>query len=61
MPLMFRHNHECDVKLWFGELALDGFEQNVFNDYIMEPALFDSYDDFVNHSWPLFVEDNAYS
>ncbi len=58
---VFRHNHECDAKLWFGELALDGFEQFIFNDEIMEPVLFNAYDDFINHAWPEFVEDNSYS
>ena len=53
--LAFRHR-----KLWFGELALDGFEQYIFNDEIMMPPLFDSYDDFVDHSWPEFVQDNSY-
>ena len=24
--LAFRHNRECDSKLWFGEIALNGFE-----------------------------------
>ena len=61
MSVLYRHNHECDTKLWFGEVALDGFEEDIFNDDIMAPPLFDSYDDFVNHSWPAFVEDNSYS
>ena len=61
MPVMLRHNHECDAKLWFGEIALNGFEENIFTDDIMGPPLFDAYDDFINHSWPLFVEDNSYS
>ena len=30
--LAFRHNRECDSKLWFGEMALNGFEQYIFND-----------------------------
>ena len=58
--LAFKHNRECDSKLWFGELALNGFEQFVLNDEIMLPSLFDSYDDFVEHSWPEFVQDNSY-
>lgn len=58
--LAFRHNRECDSKLWFGELALNGFEQYIFNDDIMMPSLFDAYDDFVEHSWPEFVEDNSF-
>lgn len=58
--LMFTHNRECDNKLWFGELALEGFEQYVFNDYIVEPALFDSYDDFINSDWSSFVSDSAF-
>ena len=53
--MLFRHNHECDKKLWFGEIALGGFEQYIFNDEIMVPPLFD------NHAWPVFVEDNSYS
>lgn len=61
MSLLYRRNHECDNKLWFGEVALDGFEQDIFNDEIMIPPLFDSYDDFVNHAWPEFVEDGSYS
>ncbi len=58
--LAFRHNRECDSKLWFGELALNGFEQYIFNDEIMMPTLFDTYDDFVEHSWPEFVQDNSF-
>ena len=61
MSMLFRHNHECDKKMWFGEIALGGFEQFIFNDDIMIPPLFDAYDDFVNHSWPVFVEDSSYS
>ena len=61
MSLLYRRNHECDTKLWFGEVALDGFEEFIFNDEIMIPPLFDSYDDFVNHAWPEFVEDGSYS
>lgn len=58
--LKFSHNRECDNKLWFGEIALNGFEQYILTDDIMIPPLFDSYDDFVEHSWPEFVEDNSY-
>ena len=58
--LMFSHNRDCDNKLWFGEIALNGFERFIFNDEIMIPPLFDSYDDFVNHDWPEFVEDNSF-
>ena len=58
--LMFSHNRDCDSHLWFGELALNGFEQFVLNDNIVMPHLFDAYDDFVNHSWAEFVEDNSF-
>ena len=51
MPGVLKHNRECD----------NGFEQYIFNDDIMDPVLFDSYDDFIIHSWPVFVEDNSYS
>ncbi len=61
MPLVFKHNRECDANMWFGELALNGFEHFVFNDEIMEPPMFDTYDDFINHAWPVFVEDNSFS
>lgn len=61
MSVLYRRNHECDTKLWFGEVALDGFEEFIFNDEIMIPPLFDAYDDFVNHAWPEFVEDGSYS
>ena len=60
MMLAFRHNRECDSKLWFGEIALNGFEQFIFNDEIMMPPIFDAYDDFIDHSWPEFVQDNSY-
>lgn len=59
--LMFSHNHECDNKLWFGEVALDGFERFVFIDETMEPQLFDAYDDFIKHDWYEFVEDSSFS
>ncbi|MBQ6776399.1 MAG: hypothetical protein IJP53_08080 [Synergistaceae bacterium] len=58
--LMFSHNRDCDNKLWFGELALNGFERFIFNDETMMPPLFDTYDDFVNHDWAEFVEDNSF-
>ena len=61
MSNLYRHNGQCTTNLWFGEVALDGFEQYIFNDDIMDPALFDAYDDFIDHSWPLFVEDNSFS
>ena len=57
---MFSHNRECDNKLWFGELALNGFERFIFHDETMMPPLFDSYDDFIIHDWPEFVEDNSF-
>lgn len=57
---VFKHNGNCDAKLWFGEVALKGFEETIFNDYIMMPPLFEAYDDFVSHTWPEFVEDNSY-
>lgn len=58
---MLKHNHACDTNLWFGEIALNGFEENIFTEDIMGPPLFDAYDDFINHGWPLFVEDSSYS
>ena len=58
--LMFSHNRNCDDKLWFGELALNGFERFVFNDETMQPPIFDTYDNFINHDWPEFVEDNSF-
>ena len=58
--LAFKHNRECDNKLWFGEIALNGFEQYILTDDIMMPSLFDSYDDFVDHTWPEFVQDNSF-
>lgn len=58
--LTFSHNRNCDNKLWFGELALNEFEQFIFNDDIISPPLFDEYDDFVNHAWPEFVEGNSF-
>ena len=60
MTLKFSHNIDCDNKLWFGEVALNDFEQYILTDDIMIPPLFDSYNDFVEHSWPEFVEDNSY-
>ncbi|MBR2209186.1 MAG: hypothetical protein IJ859_10310 [Synergistaceae bacterium] len=58
--LMFSHNQNCDNKLWFGSVALDGFERFVFIDETMQPSLFDSYDDFINHDWYEFVEDCSF-
>lgn len=57
---IFSHNRECDNNLWFGEVALEGFEENIFNDDIMQPPLFDFYDDFINHSWSDFVADESF-
>ena len=59
--MLMTHNRECDVNLWFGEVALDGFEEFVFTDEIMIPPLFDAYDDFIGHGWSEFVEDNSFS
>ena len=59
--MLLSHNRECDHKLWFGEIALNGFEQFVFTDEIMIPPLFDSYTDFIDNAWPEFVEDNSFS
>ena len=61
MPLKFSHNRDCDNKLWLGEVALNNFEQYILTDDIMFPPLFDSYNNFVEHSWPDFVEDSLYS
>ena len=58
--LTFSHNRECDNKLWFGSLALDGFEKFVFVDDTMDPPLFDSYDNFINHDWYEFIEDSSF-
>ena len=58
--LMFSHNRDCDNKLWFGELALNEFEENVFHDDILIPPLFDKYDDFVNNAWPDFIADSSF-
>ena len=58
--LMFSHNHNCDNKLWFGSVALGGFERFVFIDETMQPALFDSYDDFIDHDWYDFIEDSSF-
>ncbi len=58
--LKFTRNRECDNKLWLGEIALNGFEEYILTDEIMIPPLFDSYSDFVEHSWPDFVEDSIY-
>lgn len=59
--MLLTHNRECDNNLWFGEQALNGFEEFVLNDDIMMPPLFDSYEDFIDHTWPSFVVDNSYS
>lgn len=58
--LKFSHNRYCDNKLWFGEIALNQFEEYIMTDDIMLPPLFDAYSDFVEHSWPEFVEDNSF-
>ncbi len=55
------HNRRCDEKLWFGELSLNQFERYVLNDDIMQPHLFDSYDEVITHMWPSFIIDNSFS
>ena len=57
---MFSRNRDSSNKLWFGEVALDGFERFVFIDETMEPPLFDTYDNFIEHDWFEFVEDSAF-
>ena len=59
--LMFAHNHECDARHWLGEVALDDFEEFILTDDIIEPAVFDSYDDFIDHNWSDFVSENAFA
>ncbi len=61
MALKISHNIECDNKLWLGEVALNDFEEYILTDDIMIPPLFDSYSDFIEHSWSDFVEDSLYS
>ena len=59
--LMFSHNHECDAKHWFGEVALKGFEEYILSDDIIEPVVFNSYEDFIDHSWSDFISDSAFN
>ncbi len=55
------HNRGCDARHWFGELSLNKFEQYVLNDDIMQPPLFDAYDEVITHSWSAFIIDNSFS
>ncbi|MBQ9595862.1 MAG: hypothetical protein IJR35_08395 [Synergistaceae bacterium] len=58
--LMFSHNRECDNKHWFGEVALEAFEDYILVDDIIEPLVFNSYEDFIDHNWSDFVSNSAF-
>ena len=59
--MIFSHNRNCDAMHWFGELPLNRFEEFVFNDDIMQPPIFDVYDEVITHSWPAFIMENSFS
>ena len=59
--LVFSHNRDCDNNLWFGSLALNEFEEDISNDYVMDPGLFPYYDEFIENFWPEFTVDSSYS
>ncbi len=58
--MILSHNRSCDSKHWFGELSLNKFEEFVFNDDIMNPPLFEAYDEVITHSWPTFIIENSF-
>ena len=59
--VVFSHNRDCDNNLWFGRLALDEFEDDISNDFIMDPGLFKYYDEVVENFWPEFIIESSYS
>ena len=58
---VYSHNRDCDAKHWFGEMQLKKFEEFILNDDIMQPPLFDSYDEVSTHTWPAFIIENSFS
>ena len=59
--VVFSHNRDCDNNLWFGRLALDEFEDDISNDFIMDPGLFNYYDEVIENFWPSFIIESSYS
>lgn len=54
MPVYSR-NKFCDEGNWMGEQALDGFEEFVFVDDLMDIAPFESYEEAIENFWPAFT------
>ena len=57
MPGVYSRNKSCDTEHWVGEIAMDGFEEFVFIDGIMELPALESYEEAIENFWPLFIED----
>lgn len=61
MPDVFMHNKECDRSKWAGETALNGFEQYVLIDALMDIPAFDNYEEMIENFWPAFIADESIS
>ncbi|MCR4818626.1 MAG: hypothetical protein K5841_06685 [Fretibacterium sp.] len=56
MPVYSR-NKLCDEENWLGGAALDGFEELVFVDDIMNIHPFESYEEAIENFWSAFTAD----
>ena len=59
MPGVYSHNRACDAEHWVGEIAMNGFEEFVLIDDIMNTPTFETYEEAIENFWPLFIEDMA--
>ena len=61
MAGVFSHNKECDNLHWAGETALNGFEQFILIDGLMDLPAFDNYEEMIENFWPSFTADASIS
>ena len=60
MPV-YSHNKFCDEENWLGETALNGFEEFVFVDAILDIPPFESYEEAIENFWPAFTAEASVS
>jgi len=61
MAGVFSHNRYCDSAHWAGETALNGFEQFILIDSLMDISAFDNYEEMIENFWPAFTADASIS
>lgn len=61
MPGVFKHNKYCDTAHWAGETALNGFEQYVLIDSLMDLSAFENYEEMIENFWPAFIAEESVS